>query len=280
MRAIFHWSSIVCLLVLLTPSAQAELRPKWEYGLGLAVLELPDYPGSDESATYLAPYPYIEYHGTSVRISREGIQRQLLVRDRLKLDFSLGASAPVKSSDNNARQGMDDIDPLLEIGPSLRFDLSAQISEKEGWYLELPLRAVFSIDLSDFRQRGWILHPQLRYSSQIATAGAPINWDLSVGPVYATADYHNHILGVESRFASADRPTYQTGGGFSGSRISLVFNNRLDSEWLLGGFVRLDHSSGAVWSDSPLVKSDHTLMMGIALTWIFGISDSIASPRD
>ena len=89
MRAIFHWSSIVCLLVLLTPSAQAELRPKWEYGLGLAVLELPDYPGSDESATYLAPYPYIEYHGTSVRISREGIQRQLLVRDRLKLDFRI-----------------------------------------------------------------------------------------------------------------------------------------------------------------------------------------------
>ena len=43
--------------------AYAEALPRWELGLGVAALSIPDYRGSDQQRGYLLPLPYIQYRG-------------------------------------------------------------------------------------------------------------------------------------------------------------------------------------------------------------------------
>jgi hypothetical protein len=48
-------------------------------------------------------------------------------------------------------------------------------------------------------------------------------------------------------------------------------SKRFPSLWV-GGFVRYDTLSGAVFDDSPLVKKKNYVAGGIAVAWVFGES--------
>jgi hypothetical protein len=48
-------------------------------------------------------------------------------------------------------------------------------------------------------------------------------------------------------------------------------SKRFPSFWV-GGFVRYDTLSGAVFADSPLVKQKNYLAGGIAIAWVLGES--------
>jgi len=48
-------------------------------------------------------------------------------------------------------------------------------------------------------------------------------------------------------------------------------SKRFPSYWV-GGFLRYDSLSGAVFGDSPLVKRSNYLAGGIAIAWIIGES--------
>ena len=118
------WIILFIFLIILSPvRALCEEKPLWEIGVGLAVLQMPDYRGSDEYRGYLLPYPYLVYRGDILRVERERISGRIFETDRLLLDISLNGSVPVDSSDNPDRRGMPDLDPTFEIGPSLNITL-------------------------------------------------------------------------------------------------------------------------------------------------------------
>ncbi|MFZ1980807.1 MAG: hypothetical protein WAU61_05820, partial [Smithella sp.] len=48
---------------LLPGSEICEEKPLWELGVGLGLLQMPDYRGSDENRLYVLPYPYVIYRG-------------------------------------------------------------------------------------------------------------------------------------------------------------------------------------------------------------------------
>ena len=73
---------------------QRASAPLWEVGIGAAVLNLPDYRGSDESRTYLLPLPYVVYRGDWLRADRDGARALLAKVERVKVDVSVAASAP------------------------------------------------------------------------------------------------------------------------------------------------------------------------------------------
>jgi hypothetical protein len=78
------------LSVFLLPSnAIGEEKPLWEVGAGLALLQMPDYRGSDENRLYLLPYPYIIYRGDILKVDRERISGRIFKTDKLLLEFSL-----------------------------------------------------------------------------------------------------------------------------------------------------------------------------------------------
>ncbi len=48
----------------------------------------------------------------------------------------------------------------------------------------------------------------------------------------------------------------------------------------VGGFVRYDTLDGAVFVDSPLVRTRGYFAAGVAIAWIFGESSQRVSDRD
>ena len=50
-------------LILATGTVQAEEKPLWEVGVGVAALSFPSYRGSDQTNNFLMPVPMFSYHG-------------------------------------------------------------------------------------------------------------------------------------------------------------------------------------------------------------------------
>jgi len=103
---------------------------------------------------------------------------------------------------------------------------------------------------------------------------------LAIGPLFATEKYHDYYYEVAPRFAIPGvRPAYNARGGYSGSNLILSVTKRFGRIWL-GAFVRYDELSGAVFANSPLMRTDHSVMAGIGLAWVFAESKTLvqASP--
>jgi outer membrane protein len=134
--------------------------------------------------------------------------------------------------------------------------------------LSLPVRAVFSTDFSSVRHEGWIFHPRLNFEKADMIPGAGVNLGLSVGPMFADRGYHGYYYTVDPAFATPSRPRYDAGGGYSGTTATVGLSKIL-KPFILSGFVSLDYLKGAVFEESPLVKTQSSWMCGFAVSWIF-----------
>ncbi|GAB4345751.1 MAG: hypothetical protein Kow006_03260 [Gammaproteobacteria bacterium] len=260
-------------LLACSAAARGDHLPKWELGVGAAALHLPDYRGSDQSRGYLAPYPYLVYRGERIRVSEEGLRGMLFETDRVALDLSLDAAVPVNSEDNEARQGMPDLDPTVEIGPSLKIRLSEQPAALGSWDLHLPLRAVIATDLRHSQSAGWTFNPSLVYARRIPFPRGRLRLAFSLGPIWSTQAHHDYYYSVDPAYATPTRPAYRAAGGYSGLRLLATFGKRLNSRLLLGGFLRYDDLHNAAFEESPLLREKATWMAGLALTWVLSHSD-------
>ncbi|MCX5838623.1 MAG: MipA/OmpV family protein [Deltaproteobacteria bacterium] len=263
------WVILFFLLIILSPvRALCEEKPLWELGVGLGFLQIPDYRGSSENRRYLLPYPYFVYRGDIVRVEKERISGRIFETDRLLLDISFNGSVPVKSSDNPDRRGMPDLDPTFEMGPSLNITLLENRQDHYKLTLSLPVRAAFSTDFSSVRHEGWIFHPRLNFEKADMIPGSGVNVGLSAGPMFADQGYHRYYYTVDPTFATPSRPRYAAGGGYSGSTITVGLNKTLNP-FILNAFVSLNYLKGAVFEESPLVKTQSSWMCGFAVSWIF-----------
>jgi outer membrane scaffolding protein for murein synthesis (MipA/OmpV family) len=244
-------------------------KPLWEAGMGVAVLSIPDYRGSDEQRSHVLPLPYLVYRGEVVKVDREGVHGRLFGSDRVKLELSLGAGPPAKSNENEARRDMPDIDPTLETGPELRIELYASEARDRQLTLRLPVRAVIATDLSHWRYIGWVFSPHLNYDA--LRLGAGWNVGLAVGPLYASERNHDYYYEVAPEYATVTRPAYDARGGYSGSRVTVAVSRRFPRYWI-GAFARYDTLSNAVFEASPLVRKKHSFMAGFGVSWVFARS--------
>lgn len=263
MRQILNSAVVVACLFAL--SARAGELPRWEVGLGMAVLSIPDYRGSDQQRGYLLPLPYFQYRGDVFRIDREGAHGDVFATDRLKLDLSVNVGPPARSGQNEARRNMPDINPTFEAGPSLHVLLARNESRDRSWSLRLPLRTAAAADFAKFESIGWIFAPSLNFEADNLGGG----WHVGVagGPLYASEEYHDYFYEVKPVHATATRPAYDAKGSYSGSRLTLTASRRYPRYWL-GAFARYDSLSGAAFEDSPLVKKPESFMVGIGIAWI------------
>lgn len=251
---------VLTALCLVLPAARAAELPRWELGLGLAGLTVPDYRGSDKQRGYLLPLPYVQYRGEIFRIDREGAHGRLFDLERVRLELSVAAGPPARSGNNGARQDMPDIDPTVEAGPSLEIYLTRD----RRWQLQLPWRAVVATDLAHAEGIGWVFAPSLNYRTR---NGNGWGGGVAVGPLYASEEYHDYYYEVTPVFATATRPAYDAPGGYSGSRVTLSASRRFPDFWV-GAFARYDALSGAAFEDSPLVKKKSSFMAGVGIAWV------------
>lgn len=266
------------ILILASFTARAEQKPLWEVGAGIGALLFDDYRGSDESNLYPIPVPYLVYRGRILKADREGVRGLLFDRRYATLNVSVNATTPVQSDDNGARRGMPDIKSTFELGPSLDLHLWRSTDERIKLDLLLPLRAPITIESSP-QSIGWIFSPRLNVDFQDVAGYTGWNLGVSIGPMYADRKYHRYFYSVRGEDATATRPQYQAGGGYSGSHLIVALSKRFPKYWV-GAFMRYDALSGAAFEDSPLVKRDSSLAAGFGIAWIIGQSKQLVESEE
>jgi len=254
--------SLALLLATQMVSADQHRLPKLELGASLAVLDIPNYRGSENSTTHVFPLPYVKYRGDQVKIE-DGVQNIMFDSENLVLSLSGNGTLPV-DDDNPEREGMPELDATLEIGPSLDYRFSH--NRNSEWWLEFPLRLAFTLN-SDFEHIGQIFQPQLVWRKPQRSLK---EWKLrfAAGPIYATSEFHDYYYSVDADQVLPSRPAFSADSGYSGFRGAFSYSRRYDKVWL-GGFVRYDSLSDSVVEDSPLISNNSAWMAGIAVGWVF-----------
>lgn len=252
------------------PVVAAE-QPLWEAAFGLVPSTFPAYRGSADQVNYLLPFPYLIYRGEVFRSDKEGIRARLFDSERVEVNLSANAAIPVFSDDSEARRGMAELDPTIELGPAVNL-LLARSARGTTLKLGLPVRAAIATDLSRAEHVGWVFQPQLRLDSPNHWGG--MSASLGLGPMFATSDYHRYYYEVDAIDATATRPAYRASGGYSGTVLLATLSRRMDKAWI-GGFLRYDNLAGTAFEDSPLVETEHSVMAGVAVAWFFARSSQM-----
>jgi len=268
----------LCLASVTALTAHAEQLPLWEAGAGVAAIKLPDYRGSDVSSTYALPVPYLIYRGEFLKADRNGVRSTLFDNDKLEVNISVNGTLPVNSKDNTARRGMSDLKPAVEIGPTVSVNLWNSADNKTKLDFRAPLRTAVTIESSP-RQIGWLFSPNLHLDIKDPAGMTGWNLGMLAGPYFQTRKYNSYFYTVSAAEATATRPAYSAPGGYAGSQFTLALSKRFPRYWV-GGFLRYDTLSGAVFQDSPLVKKNSAVSAGIAISWIFGQSSKMVNVED
>jgi outer membrane scaffolding protein for murein synthesis (MipA/OmpV family) len=258
---------LLCAAVYLVSPRQAAAGklPQWELGAGVAGLMLPDYRGSDEVRSYLLPVPYVIYRLEWLTADRNGIRSTLLNREDAEVNLSMSASPPVRSRNNRAREGMSDIKPLVELGPSLDIRLWRGDGRRFKLDVRAPVRAAFTIE-SRPRDVGVSFSPTLNFDVA-GIGGRPWQLGMLAGPIFATRRQHQYFYGVSESDARPDRPAFDTDGGYAGLQFLVALSRRFEKAWF-GAYARYDTLRGAVFEGSPLVRRDYYVSAGFAIAWI------------
>jgi outer membrane scaffolding protein for murein synthesis (MipA/OmpV family) len=255
-------------------AAHGEELPLWELGIGAAAISFPDYRGSGVQRAYLLPVPVFIYRGEIFRADRERMRGLLFKNEVAEVDMSVNGSVPVQSGDDTAREGMPNLDPTLEIGPSL--DIRLMQEGRHTLRLRLPVRAVIASDFHSVEGAGVLANPNLSLDVRLDQ-----DWKLGfvAGALIGDSRYHGYFYNVAPQYARPGRPAYSAPGGYSGSQLIASLSKRFGA-WWAGGFVKHDFLQGAAFEASPLVEQKNNFSAGIALTWIFSRSDKLVTEPD
>jgi outer membrane protein len=247
------------------PLEAAEL----ELGVGPFVTSLPKYIGSDEQDDYFLPFPYIYYKSSKIEVDRNAFTGFLWHKNNWYLDFSASGNIPVKSNDTKARYGMPDIDFVGEVGPVVKYFFVGDFDISEKLFLGIHTRKAFSSDFSSIKTVGWSYGVSLEYSKkQPSFFYGNLSINTSINVDFSDDDYLNYYYGVTDQYTRTGRDTYAAKGGYKGSSLSLGFTWDNDRVWL-GSFIKYNVLNGSQQQDSPLVKKDNNVSLGLGLVWIF-----------
>jgi len=246
------------------PAAAQQAKPLWEVGFAAGGGYLPDYPAAGQNHFNALGLPYLVYRGEFLRAGDKGLVRGRVLKTRdVEFDISVSGSFSVDAEDSDARVGMPDLDYLGEVGPRLQWTL-ARSGGGAKLDLELPVRAVFSTDLSRIDYRGIRAAPELAY--QLADAlGTGIALKLGLSADFATEELHDYFYEVEPRFAAAGRPAYRAEGGYLGSKLELSLVRPLNGQIRLFSLASVAYHRGAANEASPLFEDEVNYAVGVGV---------------
>ena len=150
-----QFNILLSLTILCTVSSVAQEQAQkleWELGGGLAVFDVPLYVGSSQTRQYLLPIPYVKLKSRYFEID-DGIRGFFFTSPNIRLDISADLGVPVNSDDSGVRQGMPDLDAVLQFGPSLEITLSGNRRGENELRLEFPVRAAIATDIKSIENK-------------------------------------------------------------------------------------------------------------------------------
>jgi outer membrane protein len=251
--------------------------PLWELGIGAALYHQPNYPGSDTRTTTGFPFPYVIYRGDWFRVDRS-LQGILYESQEAKIDFSAGGTSLVDSDESDARKGMPDLDPTIEVGPALSLLLTNPARRDSVWG-RVALQTAVSVDTGDwnFKQQGWILDTRLRYQRPLISESLKLSGE--IGASFADEDYLGYFYDVPQEFATPARPSFRSGGGYAGAHLGLGLRG-VYGKWRWSLFGAYMNFTGTPFADSPLLDSEHDFSVGATIGWMFWQSKRRITPKN
>jgi MipA family protein len=249
------------------PAQETQRRPLLEAGVFGGGALLPNYPAAGQSHLRPVVLPWLIYRGDLLRSDDRGVRGHVYRSQDLEFTLNLSGALGSRSSENDARQGMPDLDYLGEIGPSLRWVAWRDGENRSRLVVETPVRAVFGTDLERIRFRGFVFAPEVALErADLGFRGARAR--IGFGPILASGLLMDYWYEVKAEYARPGRPAYDASGGYLGLRLQYSYRvpvtDRLSVT--LGG--RLENFSGATNEDSPLFRKafNATLVGGVSFT--------------
>jgi outer membrane protein len=239
--------------------------PLWEIGVIGGGGTLPDYPAADQNHARGLALPYAVYRGPVLRVGDGGIIRgKLIDTRRIEFNLALDGSFPADSEDNEAREGMPDLDTLLEAGPRLIFKFLPPDWDKE-LNASIAARAVFSTDLPiNWRYQGFVINPRLSYGDERFHEGR-LRLGASIGPLFGFGGLNRYFYEVQPQFARPGRREYDADGGYIGTELSLSVSWLPFSRVRLFSGVQLGYFNWSANENSPLHRDGLNLTAGAGL---------------
>jgi len=248
------------------PTRPKEPLPLWEIGVVAIAAYQPAYPGSDQDLARLRILPFGIYRGSLIRADGNGIGLRAFRSPRFEWDVSGSGSFGSSANKVHVRRGMPSIGTLVEIGPALKVNLGDLVDAKREprlTQLEIPVRAVFDVN-DGFAHRGWTFEPRL---SHTAWTGPSFALVVSASALVGDRTLNHLYYGVDSPYATADRPAYQASAGLIATRLNASLRHRINSTLRLQYFAQVETVRGAANEDSPLVRSRQDAGVGVSLIW-------------
>lgn len=262
-------------------SQRVERKPLWEAGVTGVALTLPHYVGSDEYYTFGLPFPYFVYRGEIFQSDRDGLRGLFFQSDRIETDISFGGNLPVASKNNEARQDMPELDTLAEIGPAIRYYFHRR-GELDHLYLQATWRGAFSIAFNggfdiDTNWRGQRYTLDVKFKNESLFKDYNLSFYLSTGISYADDILNGYFYDVQTKYVTPDRDHYNADPGYAGAYVSSALYKDLSERWAIGGYCRWQNISGAVFEDSPLVRTSNNFYASLVLIWKFAHSEEMVT---
>jgi outer membrane scaffolding protein for murein synthesis (MipA/OmpV family) len=211
-----------------------------------------------------------------LQADEEGIKGMLLESDRIRFDISYDGNVPV-SRDNDARKGMDSLDPTVQIGPMLRAKLWSSEANAQSIIAEFPVRAAFAVG-SGIEHIGYTAFPRIAYRRELELFGRKWKWSLTGGALFGSEDFHRYYYQVDPAEATPERPAYEADAGYGGTRFIANLYRR-DRNKLISFYAAYDDVEDAVFYDSPLVEQRSGVTVGFLVTWFFFQSKDLIDVR-
>ncbi|MAD41105.1 MAG: hypothetical protein CL623_01765 [Arcobacter sp.] len=233
----------------------------FKYGLGLSIVSTPSYVGSKKQNTTVVPFPYIELRSKYINIDKDKIYNEFYNSHRTKIEFSIRGMLPA-DSEGTLREGMKDLDAIVEIGPKLTYNLVTKNLMKIDF--EVPVRAAFSIG-SNIDYQGLLGSLDLSYKNIIFN---DYKLRFTTGLGFADKKFNNYYYEVTSSNVNATRSEYHSKSGYSGFHNTMAITKKTEHFWY-GGFMKHYYLENTIFEDSPLVETNSALFYGLAFSYIF-----------
>jgi len=234
--------------------------PKWEIGAGIGAMSIPYYRGSAQSTGLIIPLIVPVYRGERIQVDRRGIRGLLFRSNRWALDLSADGNVPADSDDLEIREGMPDLAPSVQIGPSLKYTAWTDPVNRQILRINLPVRAVFALD-SGIEGIGYTLSPSITYARNLSDTDNAWRLGLYAGLEYGSERFHDYYYQVDDEFSTPARPTYDAQSGYGGIRLATSLRRRT-RHGSFAVFARYDRFDSASFLASPLVDSKDGVTVG------------------
>ncbi|MDP1931414.1 MAG: MipA/OmpV family protein [Gammaproteobacteria bacterium] len=264
-------------------AGELPMKPLWELGVGAGVRHGPDYPASSERHLRGLALPVVIYRGDVFRIGDGQAARAVAFEnERIELDLSFDAAFDAESEKNERRSGMPDLDYMFQVGPQLKIhlqDFTYADNSRARLILALQARGVFSTDLRDVDQHGYVFEPMIRYR-HYGWLSPNLDATLSIRPLWASKQLHEYFFDVAPAFVTIDRPLYESESGYFGTGVNLYGNYRVSEKLSMFLGVQTTFHQGAANEESPLFEKKFTTGVTAGFVWSLRTSSRMVSAPD